>query len=394
MVSLSQKTQTLIQGYQNWHQSLEKKEGIAVLHVDEVASKVAAFYEKIRGVIEWKEEHLLRRTTIERVLKRRFFLMEDGEEIAGPLVLELIRSGHFPNDSIEEEKVQTVQRLIQKYIFIIKNSSSPLKEKIKTRLFDWLLGIAACEVEEILDPQRKERALIDYMTEVMEEKIEVREGIFVIKGMSREEKEKQIYIAVQRALFKLDSPIISYHLLKFYYLQWQNLPQDQLEEITKDIYLIWKKIGKDLKNPLAEKFYQICERYDTPYLILGDILAQEPMAAKEKISKPEALEYLIKEAYSKRLSKLKEKLLRAAVYSIISIFVTKILLVLLIEIPFDRYVTGQFSYLTLGLNILIPSLLMFLMILTIRPSSAGNLQKVILEIMKITYEGKKREYNY
>ena len=131
MVSLSQKTQTLIQGYQNWHQSLEKKEGIAVLHVDEVASKVAAFYEKIRGVIEWKEEHLLRRTAIERVLKRRFFLMEDGEEIADPLVLELIRGGHFPNDSIEEVKIKTVQRLIQKYVFIIKNNSSTLKEKIQ-----------------------------------------------------------------------------------------------------------------------------------------------------------------------------------------------------------------------------------------------------------------------
>ncbi len=136
---------------------------------------MAAFYEKIRGVIEWKEEHLLRKTAIERVLKRRFFLMEEGEEIAGPLVLELIRGGHFPNDSIEEAKIQTVQRLIQKYIFIMKNSPSPPEEKIKAQLFDWLLGITACEIEEVLDPPRKERALIDYMTEFMMEKIETQE---------------------------------------------------------------------------------------------------------------------------------------------------------------------------------------------------------------------------
>ena len=391
MPELSQKTQKLIQRYQNWHQSLEKKEGVAVLHVDEVAAKVAAFYEKIRGVIEWKEEHLLRKTAIERVLKRRFFLMEDGEEIAGPLVLELIRGGHFPNDSIEEAKIQTVKRLIQKYIFIMRNSPSPLKKQVKAQLFDWLLGVAACEIEEVLDPQRKERALIDYMTESMMERIEVQEGIFVIGGISKEKKQKQIYIAVQKALFKLDSPIISYHLLKFYYPQWQNLPQEQLEKIAKDVYSIWKKIAKDLKSPLTEKFYQICERYDTPYLILGDVLTKDPMAVKERISKPETLEYLTKEAYGKRRLRLKEKLLRAAVYSIISIFVTKILLVLLIEIPFDKYVTGQFSYFTLGLNIFIPSLLMFLMILTIRPPSPGNLQRVILEVMKIAYEGKKKD---
>jgi len=115
------------------------------------------------------------------------------------------------------------------------------------------------------------------------------------------------------------------------------------------------------------------------------------MNAQEKISRPETLEYLVKESYGKRLLRLKEKLLRAALYSIISIFVTKILLALLIEIPFDKYVTGQFSYFTLGLNVFIPSLLMFLMILTIRPPFPGNLQRVILEVIKITYERKQKD---
>lgn len=391
MAIISRQTQELIQKYQSWHQSLQQKEGGSVLHVDEIASKVAAFYEKIRGVIEWREEHLLRKTAIERVLKRRFFLMEDGEKIAGPLVLELIRGGHFLNDSIEEKKVEIVQRLIQKYIFIIKNSPSPDKEKIRTRLSGWLLGITACEIEEVLDPPQRERALIDYMTELMKEKIEVKEGIFVIKGISEKEKQKQIYIAAQRALFKLDSPIISYHLLEFYYPLWQNLPQEQLEEIAKDIYSIWKRIEKDLKSSLGEKFYQVCEKYDTLYLILGDILTKNPITAREKISQPETLEDSVKEAYGKRSLRLKEKLFRAALYSIISIFATKMLIVLLIEIPFERYITHQFNYSALGLNILIPPLLMFLMILTVRPPSKENLQKVIWEVMKITYEGKKKD---
>lgn len=391
MSELSQKTKELIQKYQSWHQSIQKKEGTLVLHVDEVASRVAAFYEKIRGVIEWKEEHLLRKAAIERALKRRFFLMEDGEEIAGPLVLELIRGGHFPNDSIEEKKVEIVQQLIQKYIFIIKNSPSPSEEKIKTQLLDWLLGITACEIEEILDPPQKEIALINYMSNFMKERIEIKEGILAVKRISENEKEKQIYIAVQRALFNLDPPIISYHLLNFYYSQWQNLPHEQLREIAQDIYSIKGRIQKDLESPLAKKFYRVCERYDTPYLILGDILIQNPTTAREKISQPESLEGLAKDAYGKRLLRLKEKLFRAALYSIISIFATKILIALLIEIPFDKYITHQFNYYSLGLNILIPPILMFLMILTIRPPSKANFQKVIWEVMKITYVGKNKD---
>jgi hypothetical protein len=391
MAEISEQTQKLIQRYQAWYNSLQKKEGIPVLHVDTVAAKVAAFYEKMRGIIEWKEEHLLRKAAIERMLKRRLFLVEEAEEIAGPLVLELIRGGHFPNDNIEETKVEVVQKVLAKYIFIIKNSSLP-KEELKLQLFNWLLGLAACEIEEALDPPRKERALMDYMADLVKERIEVKEGAFVIKGISEEEKAKQIYIAVQKALFKLDSPIISYHLLKFYYYpQWPNLPQEQLEEVAQNIYLIQNRIEKDLKHPLSEKFYQICERYNTPYLILGDILRENPTAAKEKLAQPELLESQIKTAYGKRLQNSKDKLLRAALYSIISIFVTKILLALFIEIPFDKYVTGQFSYFTLGLNVFIPPILMFLMILTIRPPGAGNIQRVILEVMKIVYQSERKD---
>lgn len=46
MTELSPQTQKLIQKYQNWYNSLQPKEGITTIHVDEVASRVAAFYEK------------------------------------------------------------------------------------------------------------------------------------------------------------------------------------------------------------------------------------------------------------------------------------------------------------------------------------------------------------
>ena len=55
---ISQSTQKLIQRYQFWHQSLKKQKSASFIHVDEVASRVASFYEKIRGIIDWKEEHI------------------------------------------------------------------------------------------------------------------------------------------------------------------------------------------------------------------------------------------------------------------------------------------------------------------------------------------------
>jgi len=388
---INQSTQKLIQQYQAWYQSLQPKAGVPTIHVDEVASAVASFYEKIRGVIDWREEHLLRKTAIARVLKRRLFIRKNEEELAESLVLELIRSGHFPNDQIEEIKIEEAKKTLNKYLFILEKSPSGTEEKLKVQLYDWLLNISACEIEEILAPPLREKALTDYMVNLMKERIEMIGDKIIWQKIPQEEIEKQIYIAVQKALFKLDTPTLSYYLLRKRYSNWSDLPESQLKEIAENIYLIWENLEKDLKHPLAEKFYQICERYDTSYLILGDIISKNPNQAYENWKNPEFLEREIKEAYQKRLVKLKGRLFRAAIYSTISIFVTKILLALSIEVPFEKYILGHFNYQALALNILIPPILMLFLILTIRPPKKENLNRVIMEVMKIVHKTEKKD---
>ena len=385
MSELSQSTQKLIQDYKNWYYSLEMKEGVLTIHVDEVASRVASFYEKIRGIIDWREERLLRKTAIERILRRRLFLGKEGEKIASSLVHELIRGGHFPNDRIEESKIKEVQRLIEKYIFIIENSPSGQNNQ-KMQLYNWLSGIAACELEDILSPHLREKALIEYMYQLMKERIKVREKVFTIGGIKEGEKNTQIYITVQQALFKLDESLITYHLLQKRYPNWSNLERDQLIAITENISLIWENIQKVLSHPLANKFYQICERYSTPYLLLGDIISEDPIKTQERISKPEVLEGLIRKSYNKRLKTLKSRLRRAAFYSTLSIFLTNILVLLAIEIPLVKYITGDFNFLSIGVDILGPTFLMAFLVLTIRPPKKGNLEQVVMEMMRIVYK--------
>ena len=393
MPEISQATKKLIQQYQAWYQSLEKKENVSSIHVDEVASRVAEFYEKLRAIVEWKEEHLMKRAAIARTLKRRLLLAKEGKTISEPLILELIRGGHFPNDSIEETKIGDVEKILNKYIYILENNPSSSSEKQKIQLYNWLLSITACEIEEILSPPHKEKALIDYMTESMTEKIKLQQGVISIGGMTEEEKNRQIYIAVQRALFKLDSPIITYHLFKKREGQWADLPTAKLHEIAQNIYSIWESLEKELDHPLKDKFYKICERYDTPYLLLGDILSsgENPAKIYEKISKPEDLEELIKKTYNKRLSTLKQRLSRAAIYSTLSILLTNSVSLFVLEVPLAKMITGTFTPLTIVVDILGPTFLMFLLVATIKPPSKSNLEIVLLETMKIIYETEKTD---
>jgi len=386
MPKLSEPTKVLINNFEKWRSSLQPKENAPTIHVDEVASKVAAFYEKIRGIIDWKEEHLLKRRAIERILKRKILMEENN--IAESLVLELIRGGHFPNDRIEEEKITRVEKTIKKYIFILNNAR--VEEK-KIHLYTWLSEIAACEIEEILSPSLRERALINYMFETLKQRIQLTERILKIKRVSDKEKNTQTYIAVQRALFNLDGPVISYHLLKYYYPDWKDLSAERLKEITANIEKIKRNLEKSLNHPLSDKFYQIAEKYDTPYLLLGDVLSEDT-SIKDKIYSPQEIEKATTRSYEKRVKTLKKRLGRAAFYATLSIFLTNIFSLLLIEIPFNKWVTGYFfNFFAMGIDIAVPTLIMFLLVVTIKPPGRENLPKVIMETMKIVYSQEKQD---
>lgn len=392
---LSKETENLIEEYQLWYASSQTKQDTPTISVDEVASKVAGFYEKIKGVVDWREEHLLKKRAIERILKRKMILQEKNEKIAESLVYELIRGGHFPNNSIPETKIQDIQKILNKYFFILNNDPETIKQKnnTKSKIQDWLLDIASYEIEKTLSSAEKQEALIKYMTDLMEQRIKISQGAIAFESMTEQEKNIQIYIAVQRALLKFDESTIIYYLISKLYPEWNNLSTDSplLLEIAQKIYFIQNTITKQLKHPLSEKFFNICEQYNTSYLILDDVLTQDTIKAKENLESPEILENLIKKSYSKKLIKLKSKVKRAALYSTISIFLTKIGIALAVEVPIERYITGDFNLITLWINILLPPLLMFLLVISIKPPKKENLDSVIMEIMKIVYQKQRKD---
>ena len=391
MAELSDATKKLISQYNFAYKQSTQNPSAPTIHVDEVALRVAAFYEQIRTIVDWKEEHLMRRAAIIRKLKRKFFDLEMNNfmgtgDVAESLVLELIRGGHFPNDKIEDSKIGDVQKIFDKYIFILKNNPENKEGKAGIRFYNWLIEVAACEIEDTLAPAIKEMALIDYMFLAMKKKIKVSEKIYEAGLLKKEETDVQIYIAVCQSLFKLDSAIISYNLLKYKYPQWQKASEQLVSQISQNSFKIWQETEKDLANPLGNKFYNICEKYDTPYLLVGDILSANNGETAREIADPAVLESMIKEAYSKRLATLKTRISRAAVYSTISIFITKVLSLVLLEVLIEEAIGGKLNPATLIADVLIPTVLMFLMVAFIKRPSKKNLNIVIMETMKVVYK--------
>ncbi|MDP2736087.1 MAG: hypothetical protein Q8P12_07885 [bacterium] len=385
-MELAPDSKKLVAEYLRWQQSIQPAEGVATLSVDEVAAKVASFYEKIRGVVDWREEHLLRKTAIERILKRRL-LLGSVEGFAEPFLQELVRGGHFPNEQIPVTKIGEIQRIVEKYSYLLEHSPQEGAEKVLAELKMWVLGIAAAEIEETLAPPIKERALFEFMLGDMLGRVRVRQE----NGLTEEEIRLQLSVAVQRALFKLDEATITYHLLEQRYQDWDAPQSSTLELLAPRLPKIKARFFDIIRHPTGERFYQLMEKYDAPYLIIGDVLGENPEKFGELAEDRAGMEAAIEQAYKTRLGKLKGRMQRAAVYSTISVFLTKVLVAFAIEIPFDRYVTGEFNVLAMWTSVLVPPVLMLLLVLSTRTTSAENFRRLMLEVMKIVYGTKKED---
>lgn len=381
-------------GIKNRHRGKE-----APIHVDEVASKIATLYEKIRKVVDWKEENVLRRSAIIRVLKRSFIgkiseinilPQANVDLIAERLTLELIRGGHLPNDEIPAAKINTVSEILSKYIYLLEkapfrqNDNSFILKK-KVNFYEWLLEIAACEIEEVLANPFKENGLIKAMTILMSERIK----LVPENGLTEEDKKTLTYIAVCRTLFDLDDAFISYHILTHQYHDWEKPSEVALAAITKNIFKINEDIEGYLTHPLSHDFFNICERIDTVFTLIGDLLdkyEKDPEKINQIISNKTKFRDALQEFYDARIKSLKKRLFRLAIFSTLSVFLSNWVTFVLVEVPLASIFYEGFNLLAAATDFLVPSLAMFTLVSIIKPPAKSNFQKVIEITFKFVYD--------
>ena len=378
----------LIKRYHDYLEEKKPKEGVAKIHVDEIAAKVAGFYESLRSVIEYREEHILRKNFIDRVLRRRLFLKDINPNIAEPLIKEIIRGGRLQNDSVPESKIKDVEHIIENYI-VLRNRLKLLKTRDKESISDWLMKITISAVEECLFPPLKDNMMADAMFWSLRERLAVG-GIKMLDA----EIDLQLFIAIQRGLLHVDEDQLNYRLLKFIYPDWNNPTKEKQNDIVRELPFIKERIKDRLKNRHAKHFFKIVNYYNTVFYLLGDIVDKEYQSEKfeEVITSKDELHEELTDVYNKRFTKERGRLIRLAFFSVLSILLSKIVVALAIEIPIDHYITGEFSLIHTLVNIVFPPLLMLVIVLSIRMPSEKNLGIVIKETNAFIFDEDKKTY--
>src|SRR3990167_5384526 len=204
-IPISKYTKALIKSWEN--PPVQHSPSVVKISVSQTVSFAAFLYEKMRNAVEFREEHLIRRAAVERMIKRRMILNENGREIAELLIKELLWARYYENNTIGEEKIGEIQTIIDKYFFLRNEISAGRGSREQEKIADFTLQIISCEIEENLNPPYRLEAFTNYVFQILKPYVKPFNG-------DNSEKDIQVYIAVERTFAHNDDPLITYHLLK------------------------------------------------------------------------------------------------------------------------------------------------------------------------------------
>lgn len=361
------------------------------IKVSELISKMAFYYEKIRNTVDYKEESLLRKNAIERILKRQITLQgsKDEEKIARHLLIELIRAGYLRNNAIEENKISEIGAIINKYVKL-KNyfASSPNADfNVKSEYARWIIAMAACDIEERIGRDQIKQTIIGNMYSVLVENIKLPED-----SEYGDDKEIQIYIGIHRNFLKFDKEMIEFILFKYFNGRWADAEEEEIAEAGHNLKSLRESIEKQVNHPLAGQLNRVINSYTVYFTILTDVISDNPAGVYDKILNDiKAFPRLVKLACNKRYKEARAKLRRAAFRSILYLFLTKTILVMILEIPVTVLLNDAVNYNALAINVGFPPFLLFLAALFTKVPGDANTARINEGIEEITFIEKKRK---
>ena len=335
------------------------------------ASGLAVAYETARNAVEFRSEHLIRQAAIVRILRRRLFLGESSERVAPLLIRELIWARYLKDDTVPVSKIDTIEDIINKY----RMTFTLVKDK---DLNEWLLNLAGCEIEESLVFNPYPQLLINFVNDSLQPRIKITE--------IEDEKLRgiQVYIAIERAFAKNSEMFIAYHLLKALFSEWFGKNTTDAKVLFPKLLETKKIIDINLAFQIAPDVKREVGKMSAPFNVIREMVIRDPEKFLESIKDKDVFEKAAKELLEKLYAENRGKSMRASTRSIIYIFLTKMVLAIALELPFDLFI-GKANYMALTINLIFPPSLMFLLNAKIRTPGEENTKRILEKINEYIY---------
>ncbi|MBU0614113.1 hypothetical protein KJ766_02410, partial [Patescibacteria group bacterium] len=224
-------------------------------------------------------------------------------------------------------------------------------------------------VEYAITPPYSDEAMVSYMYEEMRARISWDPTIHI----ADDEKDLLLYVAIHQTLLKSNIATLRFRILTLYYPDWPGASnQKRIAEISDRLEEIIELIESKITHPVTSKLSLLLRRKAGVFRVLHDVIEAQPDEFPILMDKPDDLDHHISKALTKRTQIFKTKLKRTVFRAVLFLFLTKMLLALLLEVPYDFLVVHETSLLPLILNITFPPILLAFIGMTVTISEKKN----------------------
>lgn len=343
------------------------------LHVASAGKTLTAAYEQLRNAAEYAEENLLLQRAIGRFY-RRIFLARDPQvagESAEELILELTLAGYLTNDTIPVSMLGAINELAAECY----RTYDQLPSNFRDDLDAWTIDVLAVNIEGLLSDRSAQDGFTQFAYDYFYRQIETGEQA---GDAPSEDYALSLFIAVNRALMKADAAIIRAGLLARY----------RVEAVPSEEFVAFnQRVDELLAADTTERLTRVIDRRGGPLRILWRMIdTREDVASLlgTPTSFLNAYEAQIEEEYRRTRQKIQQGIVK----SIIFLFVTKLVIGLAIEIPYDLAVHDEILWLPLVINLLFPPLYMMLLSTMLPMPGHANTRALTQRIEEILYGAK------
>jgi hypothetical protein len=122
------------------------------------------FMKKMINAVEYREQHLFRRSAIERLISRKIFIEGGLNNLGIQVVKELIKTRYLANDTVSSTTVEDIDKIVRRYHELFRSLES-LKDKRSKQYQKDILVMTACEIETTIWPNKEELAFLTLLTQ-------------------------------------------------------------------------------------------------------------------------------------------------------------------------------------------------------------------------------------
>lgn len=350
-----------------------------MVHVAGVAGSLYIAYEKLRNAAEYTEQHLLLRAAIERFLRRNILLRASDAKLGHELIVELTQAGYLKNDTVPLETVTKIDEFTAQYIHLAKTielSHRVSHEKAR----HWTLQVLSVCIEKLLLPHQTTDAFVDFAYKHFLGAIDRQS----FPEVSDEAFEGALYCAVHRTLLKSDIATIRFYMMA---------KNSQKDQTTLGFVALCKTVDELFQSPLTNRLSRLIDRHGAPMRILREVITSETHPA-HAVNSRSTLLAKVRAITDEQYEQVHRKLVKGVIRAIIFIFITKMVVGLAIEVPYDLVTLGHIAMLPLLVNLFFPALYMATAGWSIGKPSQQNTEAIIGQLDRILYQSDRPPVHY